>query len=411
MTEPESFVTTVGVSGVWPEMPSLWSFSALEEVALCPRRYALRRASYPDLWDGQGYPERVSEAALVGSAVHEGVELVLRELNRAGCASLAGAQAVAVIRGLGGFTEIAEGRIRNSLAKLALNPRMAPRLESIRQRLDRRCADMRRAIQSLVSQSSVTPVKPGPEGVQSVDRAARAQLREGAHPEAGLIARAERFAGRIDLLVVHADHAVVIDFKTGQASDRHERQLHLYGLLWQLDDAANPDRLPVRSLVLGYVDGPKEVAVPTDWEALREGLREEIAIADSLVCQRWPPAVPSINCWHCPVRHMCDEYWESDFVVRDSGLAFTDAAVRITSRNGPTSWVGTLSSGRSAVLLRTRTEDADLPLGCDVRILDLLAGEGEDFEGLILTFTRSSEVFGPVTQTDRSPTHRPVKGL
>lgn len=201
--------------------------------------------------------------------------------------------------------------------------------------------------------------------------------------------------GRIDLLAVHPDHVDIIDFKTGKRSKHHTRQLQLYGLLWLLDEAANPNRLPVESLTLAYVNDRATVAVPDDWEALRAGLHNEIAAADDLVRQRPPLASPSAECWHCPVRQMCDEYWQSEFVDRDPGMIVTDAEVRILSRNGPTSWRGALEVDGTDVLLRTN-DDADFQPGGSVRILDLLASESEDLDGLILTLTQSSEVFGPV---------------
>ena len=207
--------------------------------------------------------------------------------------------------------------------------------------------------------------------------------------------------GRIDLLAVHPDHVDIIDFKTGEHSQRHTRQLQLYGLLWGLDEEANPNRLPVRSLTLAYVTDRATVMVPDDWEALRIDLHKEIAAADDLLRQRPPPASPSAACWHCPVRQMCDEYWQSALVNRDPGATITDAEVTILSRNGPSSWLGTLGVGGTDVLLRTN-HDRDFRPGRDVRILDLLASEGEDFDGLILTLTHSSEVFGPMD--DRSAT-------
>ncbi len=283
MTEPGSFETAINVSGGWPTPPTLWSFSALEEVKLCPRRYALKRASYPDLWNRPGYPERVREAGLVGAVVHEGVQAVLLALNRAGCASLAEAKAVEVIRQLGGYTEIATRALDAHLEKLTTNPRMSSSVDRLRQRLGHRCAGMRQAIQALVSQSPIIHTEPYVARARSADRPVNSRLAVGTHPEATLVAQADRFTGRIDLLAVHADHVDIIDFKTGERSQRHTRQLQLYGLLWVLDEEANPDRLPVRSLTLAYVTDGATVTVPDDWEALRTGLHEEIAAADDLV--------------------------------------------------------------------------------------------------------------------------------
>ena len=246
------------------------------------------------------------------------------------------------------------------LEKLAPNPRMASQVDRLRQRLGHRCAEMRQAIQALVSQSPIIHTKPDVAGVRSADHPVSSRLAVGTHPEATLVAQADRFTGRLDLLAVHPDHADIIDFKTGEHSQRHTRQLQLYGLLWVLDEKANPDSLPVRSLTLAYVTDRATVTVPDDWEALRAGLHEEIAAADDLVRQRPPLASPSAECWHCPVRQMCDEYWRSTFIDRDPGVIVTDAEVRILSRNGPTSWRGTLGADGADVLVRT-SHDADFP--------------------------------------------------
>ncbi len=395
MTEPDSFETAINVSGSWPTPPTLWSFSALEEVALCPRRYALKRASYPSLWNRPGYPERVSEAGLVGVVVHEAVQIVLLALNRAGCTSLAEKKAVEVVRRLGGYSEIAARALDAHLEKLAPNPRMSSHVDRLRQRLGHRCAEMRQAIQALVSQSPIIHTKPDVARARSADQPVSSRLAVGTHPEATLVAQEDRFMGRIDLLAVHPNHVDIIDFKTGEHSKRHTRQLQLYGLLWLLDKAANPNCLPVRSLTVAYVNDRAAVTVPDDWEALRAGLHNEIVAADDLVRQRPPLASPSAECWHCPVRQMCDEYWQSEFVDKDPRLIVTDAEVRILSRNGPTSWRGAKRVDGTDVLVRTN-DNADFQPGRSVRILDLLASESEDLDGLILTLTQSSEVFGPV---------------
>lgn len=401
MTDADSFETAVGISGIWPEPPTLWSFSSLEEAALCPRRYALRRASYPDLWDRPGYPERVSEAALVGAAVHEGVEAVLRALSQAGCTSLAEAKAVEVIRHLGGYSEIATHALNGQMGKLESNPRMQPRVDRLRQRTGSRLTEIRQAIQTLVSRSPLSPHRPEADTVRPAAHRLDGRLTAGTHPEATLSAREDRFTGRIDLVAVYPEHTDIVDFKTGDHSERHERQVQLYGLLWLLDDVANPDRRPIRSLTLGYVDGVRAVAPPDDWDALRSGLREEILAADDAVRKRWPPASPAAHCWHCPVRQLCDEYWESTFVNRDPEAILTDAAVKVLSRHGPSSWHGTLVPDGTTVLLRSSTEDAVFELEREVRILDLVVAKAEDFEGQVLTLTHSSEVFGLVDGVQR----------
>jgi len=72
---------------ILPGPPPLWSFSSLKEAGACQRRYALARASYPDLWDGRGYPRVPALAALFGVVVHGALDTIVKALVAAGCES------------------------------------------------------------------------------------------------------------------------------------------------------------------------------------------------------------------------------------------------------------------------------------------------------------------------------------
>ncbi len=62
MNERGGFDTGVqDSSGRWPDLPRAWSYSSLKEAEECPRRWMLRRASYPQIWARQGYPPRPIE--------------------------------------------------------------------------------------------------------------------------------------------------------------------------------------------------------------------------------------------------------------------------------------------------------------------------------------------------------------
>ena len=67
LTEPKVLETGV-VSGraLLRDAPAMWSYSSLKDVEGCPRRYALSRADYPDLWDQHGYPRLPIPAAIRG---------------------------------------------------------------------------------------------------------------------------------------------------------------------------------------------------------------------------------------------------------------------------------------------------------------------------------------------------------
>ena len=90
-----------GIDGFWAEPPQWFSFSSMLEAEACPRRWGLRRATYPGLWEGKGYPDSPNVAALAGNVVHESLEILIRALVRSGCVSTQDPEAVAVLRSLG----------------------------------------------------------------------------------------------------------------------------------------------------------------------------------------------------------------------------------------------------------------------------------------------------------------------
>lgn len=392
MTSTATFVTTTGHTGAWPDPPTYWSYSSLAEVESCPRRWGLRHATYPDLWGRHGYPDRVSEPSIVGAAVHQGVEEILRAFRAAGCSSIGDTQAVDALRTLGGFTAIAAAAGETVLRELEDNPRMRPHLPRLRHRLQRRTPEMRRAVQTLVSRMSLVSEELLAVGTEEGPDAERSRIGSGMHPEVNLRAEAQRFIGRVDLLTVHSEQADILDFKSGQAADGHREQVKLYGLLWMLDGVANPERLPVGSLTVAYVDHEESVPLP-DWDALRSELEERIEAADRAVGAVPPTAIPSPDCWHCPVRQMCEEYWESPYVTREPEARFGDAELTLLELSGPKSWSTRYTGSDRKTLLRT-TEEADgFEVGQRLRILDAAIEEGRDEDWTVVTLNANSEVF------------------
>lgn len=91
-------------SAVLPAVPAMWSYSSLKEAETCPRRFALARADYPDLWTQRGYPRLPNLPAMKGDVVHGALQIIVTALVTAGCVSPRTADAVTVLRELGGYT-------------------------------------------------------------------------------------------------------------------------------------------------------------------------------------------------------------------------------------------------------------------------------------------------------------------
>lgn len=388
------FVTRTGLSGLWPESPDRWSYSTLAEVETCPRRYALRRATYEHLWDRAGYPDRVSESFLAGTAVHEAVEAVLRALKAANCESLADARAVDALRLLGGYTAAIEAGIEKALAGLDSNPRMERHIVRLRSRMERRKPEMRQAVQGLVSRMTIFP-GPAVSGEPAPAHGGRTRIGRGLHPEVTLEAPDVRFMGRVDLLTVRAEQADIVDFKTGQAADHHSHQVALYGLLWLLDSIANPDRIPVGLMSIAYVGVDEVVGPPPDWDHLLSELETQISRAEAALTDIPPRAQPSAECGHCAVRHMCDEYWASQFAKAPPAATFVDVEVTILEQRGPRSWSAQRAHGGGLALIRTTSDKPTPAIGQSLRILDAASEQGEqddDTQWTVVTVTATSEM-------------------
>lgn len=395
MTIDNQFRTSIGLLGVWSDPPSYWSLSSLEEAIACPRRFGLTRASYPQIWDKAGYPDRVTEQALVGQVIHKAVETVLREFRSASCGSVSDALAIRVLRGLGGYTSIVSMGVAGVLEGLKVNPRMDRQRVHLDVKLRRRIPEMRATVQKLITRTSLVesvPDRNAGDGSWSIRP--RSRISKGTHPEVTLFAEDERLNGRVDLLTVREDCVDLLDFKSGEPVDRHSWQVTLYGLLWVRDQVANPSRLPIRSLTVVYPDGDLSVAVPTQWNDVRSQLVAEIARAEEGLAQTPPRANPSTECYYCPVRHLCDEYWSSPYVRRDGHLStFADIKVLVRRRNGPRSWMAQLIGGSSEVLLRTSSECDIFAPGQRLRILEIVVVDSGDKDLKVATAVAGTEMY------------------
>lgn len=382
-------------NGTWPALPEVWSYSSLKEAEQCPRRWALRRASFPDLWDRAGYPPRPSLASLVGDVVHGALELILVAMHDARCESPRDPRAVDVLRSLGGYSQLAERLVLARVDSFTANPRVISLLPTYRRRLLASIPDIRLRIQELISRANFGPPRHG-AGASHRPAATRAPLGPGSYPEIELRAPALRFAGRVDVLTVEADGCLIVDYKTGDASPSHAEQLRTYALLWDHDQELNPTRLPVVSLVASYPRRDVNVEVPQSMRSLAEELKERVDRAEVTVRERPPVALTGPEtCLHCEVRQLCSEFWMTQPQSPTTVLPgeFFDLQAAVVSRNGPRSW--TLHDERSDqdVLVRTHQESTPLAAGNRVRILNLLRGDDPETPMLVASMTSACEVF------------------
>lgn len=408
MSEPRTFDPGLSKSvAALPDVPKLWSYSSLKAVEACPRQYVLSRATYADLWDRSGYPEIPNQAALFGDVVHDSLEAIVRALATHGCSSAIGPDAIAVLRKLRGYTEVARAMLAKRLAQLEGNPRIAgDQMERLQDQLEHRIPEAREEIQHYLHRMKLVPTERAGSGSSSGSGGGSARRARGigSHPEASLQADDLRLWGRIDLLTVAAGQVNITDYKTGAEDESHLDQLRFYAVLWDGDSTSNPDRLPLGTLTASYPS--REVAIDApdvgQLQSLADALTTRIISADDLVRSDEPLARPAEHCRFCSVRPLCSAYWPTapDPGTLKRGTWF-DFEGTIVERNGIKSWwLHDSSPQKNALLLRTTSAHHEFEPGQRLRLLGLRRGEDPESDTPVAVFTQSSEVFEVTGQGD-----------
>ncbi|MEU6410329.1 PD-(D/E)XK nuclease family protein [Microbispora sp. NPDC046933] len=398
-----TFTTGIKASeAVLPTRPAYWSYSSLQEMEACPRRWMLSRAEYPELWGQRGYPRLPAAAALFGDVVHAALETIVKKLVAAQCTSLRTAEAVQVLRSLGGITAVVETAMRDRLALLEGNPRLdGDRMKRLSVELRDRVPHARAQVQAYLSRT-VLPATPRATGPQADPRTSAGPGRRpaglGAHPEIPLVAETLRLMGRVDLLTVTQDRVGITDYKTGVEDPSHLDQLRLYALLWDLDRIANPERRPATELTAAYPSREIRVTAPGDTQLrdLEETVRRRIAAAEAELVASVPRALPSKQkCALCQVRQLCNAYWEQTPEAEPLSLGtWFDYQGVVGPQNGAHSWwLLSERTGQRTLLLRAAATMRVLPPGRRIRLLNLRLDDDPEVRAPVATLTAASEVF------------------
>ncbi|MEV1200656.1 PD-(D/E)XK nuclease family protein [Microbispora rosea] len=404
MSENRTFTTGVKASeAILPTRPAYWSYSSLQEMEACPRRWMLSRAEYPELWGKRGYPQLPTAAALFGDVVHAALETIVKKLVTARCTSLRTTEAVQVLRGIGGITAVVERTMRDRLAMLEGNPRLdGDRMKRLSVELRDRVPHARAQVQAYLSRT-VLPATPPATGSQADPRTSepgpsRRRAGLGTHPEIPLVAEALRLVGRIDLLTVTQDRVDITDYKTGVEDPSHLEQLRLYALLWDLDRIANPERRSATELTAAYPSREITIPAPSDTQLrdLEETVRRRIAAAEAELVASVPRALPSKQkCSLCQVRQVCNAYWEQTPEAHALSLgAWFDYQGIVGPQNGAHSWwLLSERTGQKTILLRAAAIMRVPPPGHRIRVLNLRRDDDPEVGAPVATLTAASEVF------------------
>jgi len=387
----------------WAPVPDWCSFWWLIEVETCPRRVALRNASYPDLWSKSGYAPKPRVAAIVGQIVHAAVGTIAMTLRSRGVGSVRDPGAISILRELGGFSKIISRIVNDVLDRIADNPRLhSP--DRLHSEVLLRLPQMREKAQALLSRMVWPNCTDGREETASDSKQPPAV---GPHFEILLKSAFLKWKGVADLIDVRPSNVAIVDFKTGEPSPHHADQVRTYALLWARDVDANPQGRLATDLVLSYPTGNVVISAPHEAElrTMESDLLARTASAKATMRAHEPPArVAPEHCSQCDVKHLCSEYWIPKIrkgLVGENRFEFDDIELLIEERLGESSWrckclVATHVPIGSSVLLRVGNDNATLARAIEpnsiFRVVGALISSSKD-SPLVTSIVGSSELF------------------
>lgn len=352
MTEKISPVWQARPPAKWAAEPTWMSISTLMDIEACPRRWSLSNADYSEIWGHRGYPTKPLHAVHAGRIIHNSLEVITKELTRAACSSVKDSCFTSVMRKLGGYSKVIESCITKLVAELKENPRAAPYVRTISQKLRTQIPDLRERLQALVSKLILGST--GNRSINSRDglKGDRRVLPNGSYAEVELRSPEVGWRGFVDYLHLSESGCEIVEFKTGAVKPEHEFQTHVYNMLWMRDVELNPSRRKVSKISVAYPTGDIEVSPLSDdtLPKFEQDLLKRTRGAIDNIKQDPPPARPKLqNCSFCPVRQMCAEYWLNDIQEKlkaeaasevPSAKGLVDVEVRLLEKQDVMNWTG-----------------------------------------------------------------------
>jgi len=361
----------------WAQPPRTYSFSSVEALRACPRRWQLVHSGW-----GQHprFPERPQPATIEGQIVHEALDLLARQLGRAGRPLIASSGFRAAIDRCGFWTFFVT-QVDDWNRRLASHPRAGPRYV-----LRTKPRDLANQAVRLFRER-YQPGRGQPVDVLSTDligvvsgtctplslleaRGALSEIRI-EHPSLPLV-------GVLDLVALERDGSTtVVDFKTGIRKPAHEKQILLCALLWWRVAGVLPCKAVVQYLDSNWVISPKESALL----ATENAIAKEIDEARVTLLTRPAPAKPGQECEWCPVRPRCNEGWTRGVHALNANNTSKPIDLEVTVSSNPTStgFLGMCSAGNEVSLVYDAAVGCGLPptkIGDCFRIVDAVPRAG-----------------------------------
>ena len=357
----------------WQAPPEWMNFHYLVRAEQCPRSAALRHATYSQLWNRRGYPDKPSLAALAGMVMHMAIARIIRSLADSCVDSLQDPRSFAILKGLGGYSKVIAESVAEVTKSLAGNPRFDIVRASSVARLNNRIPAIREQVQLQLSRLKWKLQPPSLDMANDLDTDAvtrgRLPLEQGTHFEVELRHPGIKWRGFADLIELRDGLCTIEDFKSGEPSDDHLLQLQIYALLWCHDDELNPSRTAIDKLVICYPNGDRLVPYnKKDGGKLAQELQARTnAVRKAVSGPESQANLDAERCPKCDVRQLCSAYWTANRPASVGGASaervqVDDVQLSLRSRKGQNTWSAECQLSNhipigSTVLLRWTPKD------------------------------------------------------
>lgn len=375
----------------WAEPPTLFSFSSLQSIRQCPKRWQMINSEWGT---HKKFPERPQPSAIEGQIVHEALDKLARALGKCGRPPIGSPAFQACVENCG-FWDFFAKQIDDWNTRLTNQSQAGYRYilqtkpRDLANQAIRLFREQYQPKPNLASNEVPLPIlltKAASEMEQSLlsllnEKGALSELRL-EHPSLPVM-------GIIDLIILDdTGFTTIVDFKTGMRKTSHEEQLYLYAVLWWR--ATN--NLPTK-IVVQYLDAYWEILLKEDaLLAAEENVSNEIHQAVEILKQQPASAKTSQDCLYCPIRPRCEEGWAFCQKQISHGLVKRqiDLEVTVASSPTPTGFLGTCPNGKTVSIVYTNAVALGLPklkMGESFRLVDATtSGNGEEIE--VLSWTK-----------------------
>jgi hypothetical protein len=371
----------------------IWSASTLNEIEECPKRFALRRASYPEIWSRAGFPNRISTAQVKGIVVHEVVSMIMNSVQNS--SELAEKSVMSFLKERGGYLQLLKSILDKELLTANSNPRAELMVETIKREICADLSELRGQVQYFVKESinKLPTVSSRIENKEINETPSTTIQIPPVSSEYKIVDSEFPIEGYLDLLLTDEDTDHIIDYKTSKTiHDEYWDQLSLYAWLWYRS-AKNLRKGDCRIEVISGANlSDSRIIKIGDLPAIEKNVLDRIRNAE-LSLTGEIAAKPSVDsCKFCAVKVMCNPYWSMN--ENQSTVAkWSDIRIRTTGNLGGNAWsVSILSDETSAMLIIGDRDDGSIEIGQELRLLNAYKNEDEE-TGVVIRLSQNSEIF------------------